>query len=305
MRRTWFGSAIAAKVRLGIVGAMAGWLLTPAQMSGQVSGQASGQTQSRSGQTAVTRTPDGQPDFQGFWATDAYTADMETGLPDDETATLQGQARPDRAKAVSAVIDPPDGLIPYQPWAAARRVSIPSFRRGETSRGKPSTVRDIRPRTFCLHGPPRSMFTDFQVVQTAGSVVLAWEFNHAYRLIHLNGGPRIAPNVKLAMGDSRGRWEGNTLVVDTTNLNDWDWFDYTGTFRTAAMTLVERFTITDANTMQYRATIEDPNVFTRPWTFQLMFKRTHTPGDGYELIEHACVEGERGVAALLEEAARP
>lgn len=292
MRHMSFGSAIA------IVSVMAAWLVMPAPVSGQAPAATAGQTR-------VARTADGHPDFQGFWATDAYTADMETGLPDDETATIQGQALPDRAKAVSAVIDPPDGRIPYQPWAAARRVSIPTFRRGETSRGRPSTVRDIRPRTFCLHAPPRSMFSDFQVVQTAGYVVLSWEFSHAYRLIPLSQGPRIAPGVKLAMGASRGRWEGNTLVVDTTNLNDWDWFDYTGTFHTDAMTLVERFTIVDANTLQYRATITDPNVFTRPWTFQLMFKRTHSPGDGYELIEHACVEGERGVAALLEEAKQP
>ena len=93
---------------------------------------------------AVRRTPDGQPDMQGVWATDAYAADMETGLPDDETATLQAQTV-DRSKEMSLVIDPPDRRIPYRPWAQQRRVSIPTFRRGETSRGKPATVRDIRP----------------------------------------------------------------------------------------------------------------------------------------------------------------
>jgi len=72
---------------------------------------------------AITRTPDGHPDVQGWWQTSAYAADMETGLPDEETATIQGAAMPDATKAVSNVIDPPDGRMPYQPWAAARRVS--------------------------------------------------------------------------------------------------------------------------------------------------------------------------------------
>ena len=249
------------------------------------------------------RTPDGQPDIQGFWSTDADAADMETGLPDDETATLQGQ-KVDRTKERSLVIDPPDGRIPYQPWAQERRVSIPTFRRGEPSRGKPATVRDIRPRTFCLHGTPRNMTTDFQVVQTRDRIILMWEFNHAYRMIRLGNASPLPETVKLAAGDSRGRWEGNTLVVETSNINDWDWFDYTGTFHGDRMTLVERFTIIDARTMNYRVTVTDPMVFTRPWTYGFELKRTRLPGDGYELIEHACVEGERGVAALLDETRR-
>lgn len=254
------------------------------------------------GTAVLGRTPDGQPDIQGFWGTDAYAADMETGLPDDETATLQAQGDIDRSKEVSLVIDPADGRIPYQPWAAARRVSIPTFRRGQTSRGTPATVRDIRPRTFCLHGTPRNMTTDFQVVQTPQYVILMWEFNHASRIIPLDNRPRLPSTVTLAMGDSRGRWEGNTLVVETTNINDWDWFDYTGTFHSDAISLTERFTVVDAKAMRYRVTVTDPRVFTRPWTYALEFTRTRTPADRYELLEHACVEGERGVAALLEAA---
>jgi hypothetical protein len=252
-------------------------------------------------QAGVARTPDGQPDIQGFWATDAYAADMETGLPDDETATLQAQTV-DRSKEMSLVLDPVDGRIPYQPWAQQRRISTPTFRRGETSRGKPATVRDIRPRTFCLHGTPRNMTTDFQVVQTPDRIILMWEFNHAYRMIRMGKTSPLPSTIKLAMGDSRGRWEGNTLVVETANLNDWDWFDYTGTFHSDQMTLVERFIVVDAKTINYRATVTDPVVFTRPWTYGFQLKRTRMPGDGYELLEHACVEGERGVAALLEEA---
>ena len=253
---------------------------------------------------AVTRTADGQPDLQGWWETSAYAADMETGLPDEETATIQGAAMPDQARAVSNVIDPSDGKMPYQAWAAARRVSIPSFRRGESSKGVPKTLRDIRPRTFCLHGTPRNMVSDFQVVQAPGQIVLAWEFSHAYRVIYLDGRKPLPGSVKLAMGHSVGRWEGNTLVVETTNINDWDWFDYTGTFHTDAMTLTERFTVVDANSIDYQATVTDPKVFTRPWTFRIpLNKRRVAPG--FEIMEHACVEGERGVESLLKQAATP
>jgi hypothetical protein len=289
MRNTCFGSAMAT-LAAGVL-----WLTLPAAAAGQAPAAAS--------QPApIVRGADGHPDIQGWWETSAYAADMETGLPDEETATIQGAERPDQAKAVSNVIDPPDGRMPYQAWAAARRVSIPTFRRGETSRGVPKTLRDIRPRTFCLHGTPRNMVSDFQVVQTGGLVVLAWEFNHAYRLIPLDGRPPLPGRIKLVQGHSVGRWEGDTLVVQTTNVKDWDWFDYTGTFHTDAMTLVERFTVVDANTIDYRATVTDPNVFTRPWTFRLpLSKRRVEPG--YEMLEHACVEGERGVEYLLKQSA--
>jgi hypothetical protein len=127
---------------------------------------------------------------------------------------------------------------------------------------------------------------------------MAWEWSHAYRVIPLNasGRPRLAPNVKLAMGDARGRWEGNALVVETTNLNDWDWFDAAGTFHSDALSTVERFEFFDANTIKYQMTVTDPKVFTRPWTAAFSIWRT-TPGQ--ELMEAACVEGDRGVVGIL------
>ena len=246
----------------------------------------------------VPRTADGHPDIQGWWESDAYAPDIETGLSDPVTAALQGQPAPNPANAVSVVVDPPDGRIPYQPWAAEKRNAIPSHRRGPTSTGVTETVRDVRPRTFCLHGMPRSGLYGFQLTQVPGHVILAWEFSHAYRVIPLTDRPHIAPNIKLVMGDSRGRWEGNTLVVDTTNLNDWDWFDYTGSFHSDAMTVVERFTVVDADTMDYQYTVTDRRVFTQPWTVAVQLTRDTRP-DGYELWESACVEGERGVEGLL------
>jgi hypothetical protein len=248
--------------------------------------------------SSIARTADGQPNIQGWWESDAYTPNLETGLTDPVTAQLQGQPPPNPADEVSVVVDPPDGRIPYQAWAAEKRNAIPSHRRGPTSTGVTETVRDVRPRTFCLHGMPRSGLYGFQLTQVPGYVILAWEFSHAYRIIPLTDRPHIAPNIKLVMGDSRGRWEGDTLVVDTTNVNDWDWFDYTGTFHSDAMTVVERFTVVDADTLDYQYTVTDPRVFTRPWTVAVQLTRDARPAD-YELWESACVEGERGVESLL------
>ena len=144
----------------------------------------------------VPRTADGQPDIQGWWESDAYTPNLETGLTDPVTAQLQGQPAPNPADEVSVVVDPPDGRIPYQAWAADKRNAIPSHRRGPTSTGVTETVRDVRPRTFCLHGMPRSGLYGFQLTQVPGYVILAWEFSHAYRIIPLTDRPHIAPNIK-------------------------------------------------------------------------------------------------------------
>jgi hypothetical protein len=99
------------------------------------------------------------------------------------------------------------------------------------------------------------------------------------------------------MGDARGHWEGNTLVVDTTNMNDWDWFDATGTFHSDAISMVERFAFVDAKTMNYDVAITDPGVLTRPFTITLPFEKHARPAS-YELLEAACVEGEKGAEGL-------
>ena len=99
------------------------------------------------------------------------------------------------------------------------------------------------------------------------------------------------------MGDSRGRWEGNTLVVDVTNNNDKTWFDVIGSFHSDALHVVERFTVVDAKAIDYEATIEDPKVYTRPWKLALRLERIHEKD--YELLEEACHEGERDVQHIL------
>jgi len=254
------------------------------------------------------RTPDGQPDIQGFWGEEAGGADpvnVETGLQTADSLRIQQRltdAQLAARKRFSAIIDPPDGKIPYQPWAEARRQEILSRYGGDVITSKPLTVRDLSSQLLCIMGIPRIVYSvDFQVVQTPGYVVMSWEQMRAYRVIPLNidGRPRLSPNVKLHMGDARGRWEGNTLVVNTTNLNDWGWFDSKGTIHTDATSLVERYTFTDANTLRYQVTVTDPKAFTRPWTIGFTFKREHAGEEGYELMENACVEGERALVPLL------
>ena len=246
--------------------------------------------------TPLSRTADGQPDVHGYWGSDAYTQDLETGLPDQETNTIQGRGPVDTSKAISRIVDPPDGKIPYQQWAQEKRLRIPTFRRGESSRGDPKSIRDIRPQTFCLIGLPRlNWYGDFQVVQSPGYVVMAWEWSHAFRVIALDANrPHLPAGVKLSMGDARGRWDGNTLVVDTENINDWDWLDATGTFHSSAMSMVERFAFTDSRTMEYTVTITDPKVLTRPFTIKLPYERLNRPA-AFETYEEACVEGTQSI----------
>jgi hypothetical protein len=142
---------------------------------------------------------------------------------------------------------------------------------------------------------------------------MAWERTHSYRVIPLDRRPHVAPNVKLYMGDARGHWEGNTLVVDTTNLNDWSWLDRDANFHSDELSMVERFTFVDAKTISYQVTIQDPKIYTRPWTMATTIRRTDGPDhyvdavppslkafrEGYERLEEACVEGERSLVHML------
>ena len=190
------------------------------------------------------------------------------------------------------VVDPPDGKVPYQPWAAARRQE---YRDNYNNATEPW---HIDPVARCwLEGTRNFYQSVFQIVQTPGQVVVLFEYQHAYRIIPLDGRPHIGETIKLFMGDSRGHWEGDTLVVDVTSNNDLTWFDAIGTFHSNAMHVLERFTFVDADTLYYEATIEDPKVFTRPWTMAVTFVRNKEPD--FELMEDACYEGERSTDRML------
>ena len=231
-------------------------------------------------------TPDGQPDVQGTWrpvlgGTHTLDPAMSSAAEFEERMTGIKNRNPSR------IVDPPDGHIPYQPWASARQKELAA------AYEHPTRPEHIDSQTRCLvDGPRLYYFPSFRILQPAGSVVFVWDEYHAFRVIPLDGRPHVAPDVKLWMGDGRGRWEGNTLVVDTTNLKAGSRLDVVGDFFSDQAHIVERFIFVDGSTMNYEATITDPTVFTRPWTMRAAQRRM--PDD--EFWEWACHEGERDAA---------
>jgi hypothetical protein len=127
--------------------------------------------------------------------------------------------------------------------------------------------------------------------------MILYESNHAFRVIPMNGSPHPGRNIKLWMGDSRGRWEENTLVIDVTNFNEGTWFDAHGSFHSDALHVVERWTMVTADRIDYEATMEDPTVFTRPWKIALTINRRTE--QGYEQWEDTRHEGERDAENIL------
>jgi hypothetical protein len=257
------------------------------------------------------RTPDGQPDIQGYWVPQGPTGGMtfptytlEGGHPFDERQTAiagenaagaNAQQWSRALKAQSVVVDPPTGKIPYQPWAFARRQENLE---AHTHPTKPEQI-DGRARCYLAGVPGTTYGGDSQIVQTPGYVVLLQEFGHAPRIIPLDGRPHLGEHIRLWQGDSRGRWEGNTLIVETTNTTA-KLFDHIGDFHSDAVRVVERFSFDRPDTIRYEATIEDPKVFTRPWTIGLTLARNTEPG--FELLEEACIEGERDSKRMVHSA---
>ena len=215
------------------------------------------------------RTPDGKPDFGGLWRRRAAAHESLEAHP----KTFDDSGGP------SVVVDPPDGKVPIQAWADAER--------------KKSFVKYADHNTACLvSGVPRHLYMtgNYQFLQTPSDLVLLSEEAHAYRVVALNERPHIGKGILLWQGDSRGRWEGNTLVVETTNQNGRPWLDQRATFYTEDAKVTERFTYADANTVLYEATLEDPNVYTRPFTIAFALRRNLSTE--FELWEESCHEGE-------------
>lgn len=282
MTKRFIGSMIVAAALTGIV---------PPAMP------AAGQSQAAAARRdTLPRTPDGQPDIQGVWQGVPVGSGAMRRRPERfslEDIGLQGTSGSVR-RGLSRVVEPADGNIPYQPWAAERQRKIFANHRDP----KPE---DLDPQARCfLQGVPRVTYSsDLQIVQAPGHVVFLAGFSHSYRVVPLDGRPHLPENIKLFMGDSRGRWEGNTLVVDVTNNNDRTWLDVVGSFHSDALHVVERFTVVDARTINYEATIDDPQVYTRPWKLALVLERY--PDKNYELLEEACHEGERDVRHILRD----
>ena len=263
-----------------------------------IPGSVAAQTSAASEKTwTPSRTVDGQPDIQGFWANQGrrlatYNIQAMEGASDAHTQISGVQS-----DAHSLIVDPPDGKIPYLPWAQAKRQDI------FDNHNNPTKWEHVDPHTLCwLSGIPRMFYQGvIQIMQVAGYIVILQEFNHAYRIIHLDRRPSLPANVKLWMGDSRGRWEGNTLLVDVSNKNDKTRFDIVGDFHSDAVRIRERFTVVDTDTIRYEATFDDPTVYTRPFTMAVNLGRAvrGEAAKSHELIEEACREGERSTPELL------
>jgi hypothetical protein len=261
------------------------------------------------------RTPDGQPDLQGMWTN--YTGTPFEVFDESDTPGLyagdpDGSARgtgpgflndtTDRtlAKGRSLVVDPPNGRVPIMAWAEERR----NYKLAHIQDDWENHTAWER----CItRGVPGGLFpagygSGYQILQGPGYVSIVYEMIHEARLIPLDGRPHVGKSIRTWNGDSRGRWEGETLVVDITNYNDKSSIaTNVATQRVRAIPqseelhVVERFTRVDENTINYEATIEDPKVFTAPWRVAIPLHREPE----YQIFEYACHEGNLGLANTL------
>jgi hypothetical protein len=231
------------------------------------------------------RTPGGKPDMQGYWRDRLAMVFSVEGVSETEPLTRD----PIQPWIVDPgmVVDPPDRRIPYQPWAA------------EVGRKGQNFLEYIDPRTACATGgvPRAYVQGPIHLLQREDYVLWLLEDKHAHRIITMDGRHHVGESIKLWHGDSRGRWEGNTLVIDVTNVNGYTWLDDAGNFHTDAVHMVERLTMIDPDTIHYEITLEDPKAYTRPWTMAWPLVREKEPG--FELLEEGCWEGERDVPKFL------
>ena len=283
------------------------------------------------------RTPEGQPDLAGVWTNPTITP-FERGtnfsysgvaVPEsaagrafftaEEEARFAALTAADREASLgyvnrsldagtrllstlqtSLVVDPADGRVPVQAWAESSR-----------DRNRASEREDYRHMSVwdrCLtRGVPGSMFpagynNAYRFVQTPDAVVILYEMIHDVRVIPLSGRPHIDDGVRQWMGDARAHWEGDTLVVDTTNFNDKGMIASSGGGGrlkgipvSAALHVVERFTRMSEDELLWEVTVDDPEVYDRPWTVSMPLTRD----PDYVMFEYACHEGNRDVPLLL------
>jgi len=238
------------------------------------------------------RTADGQVDIQGYWrqTNNVTTYSLEQG---EAHRAVHIKITGQRAATGKPIVDPPDGRIPYLPWAEEKFNYLVSVHEG------PERVVDLDPvaRGF-MEGVPRiNLQTGFQILQMPNQVVFLYEYGHHYRVIPLDGRPHLDPAIKLWMGDSRAHWEGNTLVVDVTNQNDQTWFDQVGAFHGPDLHVTERWTFTSVDQLDFEATLTEPKVFSRPWVIAMNYSREKE--EGYEQYEHAVWEGNKSVELMV------
>jgi hypothetical protein len=286
----------------------------------------------------LPRTSNGQPDFQGYWTNATYIplerakefASKEFFTPEEAAAYEKKKLQQENSQAAddlhydnviwqgdkwakgspnlrtSIVFDPPDGrLPPLSPQGQKRAVEMAALARDrEASISAQSRSLGERCITWGADGPPLLGSTynaNYQIVQTGASVAILTEMIHAVRTIPLDGSPHLPASIHQLAGDSRGHWEGDTLVVDSTNFSDKT--NFRGPAATARQDIfsgpdlhvVERFTRINEDTIVYRFTVEDPGVWTKPWSGETLMRKARGP-----IFEYACHEGNYGLTDILE-----
>jgi hypothetical protein len=275
------------------------------------------------------RTADGQIDLQGFWTNATYTPfERPAGLAGkefftEEEATAYQQKRLDEDNSqppddihydnaiwlrehlpktvsnlrTSLVVDPPDGRVPPLTPEARQRAAARAAARKESD---PSDVKSRALAERCIIWPhvgppmiPTGYNSNLQIVQTPRYVMILQEMIHDVRIIPLDGRPHLPGSVRSWMGDAVGHWEGDTLVVDTTNFREQTAFRGSS----AALHVTERFTRVDADTIRYRFTVEDATTWARPWTGEVDMRRFPD-----RLFEYACHEGNHDLEYALRAA---
>jgi hypothetical protein len=299
---------------------------------GAAGGGASQAQTSQAKKWAVPRTPDGQPDLQGFWNNTTYTplqrpanVNKEFYTPDEAVAMIKKAAAAeaeqtvpgtvedvhydftqfglDRSQAplarnlrTSLIVDPADGKLPPLTDDGRRRQAARAEARKRAG-GPTDAVQNQSLSVRCIlmdrNGPPMlagAYTNNYQLVQAPGYVMILVEMLHGPRIIPIDGRPPLPPAIRQLEGSSRGRWEGDTLVVETTNFTDVTGFQGSSEH----MRLTERFTRVDADSLLYRFTVDDPSTWTRPWSAEVPWQRSVGP-----LFEHACHEGNYGLYNIL------
>jgi hypothetical protein len=276
----------------------------------------------------LPRTPWGDPDISGMYEPGHIQQPAEVPIGDLWTKP-QGPAQPtdfgarDQAYSDSTrkqiplskkpfVVDPPDGKIPMQPWVFEMRKKI--YENHYTDK-----VEYLDPRIRCLQaGVPRAhtpvYYNSYQILQRPGAVIIVYEWNHMTRIIPLDGRPHLDSRIRLPMCDARGHWEGNVLVVETTNFTDDTWVlghgagprdgqpaetasTGHGLVHSDQYRVVERFVPIDGDIIHYEATIDDPKAFTRPFT--ISFDAMVRGRPDHQIFEYACHEGNRDGMLLM------